>query len=412
MNDLDYDELDKAVNSLVSSGPVPVDHSLTEDKTIDFDKKTDHPSIVGQTAPRLVKPTVSPMVTGNVGGRYMDVVPPTLKGRAKPLTEKPVSRQGVTIASSSQNLPSSSPVTQPMPQPLVDNTAPLVSGNAPIQSPTPIQPVAPSSIAMPDPVDLVKNDNPIVAAPTNAESDSEDADIDQISNDINATLNQAASSSPDSPFLSGAKVDKRPLGAFSADEPNQPKPIEIGESADTTDKAVTVVKENDSKQDATMTKEVNSITPLPAELSNDLLSIESNAVMPGDVNSAEQSRPVDNHVESSIVKPAPSKEPSEESSVNANMPKGDVAVASDTPTAKPKESANQSDASAYSQHPSADGQTISGAVYDTNSYNNNLLHPAKKKSGVMMIVWIVLLLVVGAASGAAIYYFVLPQMTL
>ncbi len=50
----------------------------------------------------------------------------------------------------------------------------------------------------------------------------------------------------------------------------------------------------------------------------------------------------------------------------------------------------------------------SGAIYDTETYHQPVVHPVKRKSGGLVALWIVLLVVVGAAAGAAVYFFVLP----
>jgi len=61
----------------------------------------------------------------------------------------------------------------------------------------------------------------------------------------------------------------------------------------------------------------------------------------------------------------------------------------------------------YKEQPSSNQE--SGAMYDTESYHQALTAPVKKKSGWMTLVWILLLIALGAGAGWAVYTYVLPM---
>ena len=50
------------------------------------------------------------------------------------------------------------------------------------------------------------------------------------------------------------------------------------------------------------------------------------------------------------------------------------------------------------------GDHSNGSIYDTAAYHKPLAHPAKKKSGWLWVIWVVLLLLVGGGGAAALYY--------
>lgn len=315
MKDLDFDELDRAVNSLIST---PVSNNSTEvvEKVVELDSTNTQPvsSPVVAQAPTIT-PSVAtkPTILGRTStGRFMDFVPQSSNTRVSITAPARTSRQGVAVA------------------PVSDVATKTISA-------APAQPSS-STNTWPDPIDY--NNPP-----------------------------KTSTESTDSPFLSGAKVDKRPLGAFS-DEPQQ-------SAAE-----IIIPQQNPVEQLANSTLGIKPIvdhTPLPAELDGDLLSIESN----GDSKI----------IDTPIVPAAP--------------------VPSDTPApevvSQPTNTPAVSIAQQYQEKPST-GDQKNGAIYDTDSYHKALLHPAKKKSGWLIVLWVSILLVVGAAAGAAVYFLVLPKL--
>lgn len=158
-----------------------------------------------------------------------------------------------------------------------------------------------------------------------------------------------------SPFLPGAKVEKRPLGG--------PAPVpETGFIED-------------------------SLAPVPEEElleAPDEPRIEAHT-MPDPIDFAEQSA----SAASEETAPEASKE--EEHYVVEEPTETQVGPVAITP--QYTERATTADAP--------------GAIYDTEAYHQPLAHPAKKRSGVWVAVWILLLVILGAGAGAAAYLFFL-----
>jgi len=157
----------------------------------------------------------------------------------------------------------------------------------------------------------------------------------------------------ESPFLPDAKVEKRPLGAFAdtaslpdapAVEPSEQSPPDDGD------------------------RPINTDIPLPAELQDDLLSIESNEDTAEVVTNSE-----------------PSVEPKVQEAAVGTM-------------SIPQQ---------YVEQPST-GDKPAGSIFDIDAYRKPAVHSKKTKSGWMVVMWIVLLLILGAGVGAAFYFYLLP----
>jgi len=374
MKDLDFDELDRAVNSLITSAPVATSNEVPE-KTLELESgpveellsatNIDQPTSIPVTTPVA---TASPMVARRSTGRFMDVVPPSVNTRVAVAAPERVSREGATIA------------------PIAPVVATQTESVTPIETVEPTAPAAKSD--WPDPIDFKGLDLNEAPEPVlePVVDDNEDADIDQINNEITNTMNQSNDEALDSPFISGTKVEKRPLGAFSDGVPtttSQPEPV-----------AETPVSDSSSASTEGISTVIPT-TPFPAELSDDLLSIESG-------ESVEQPSAVETVV-------APAVEPVKEVSAPATEP---VAAAPIIPTitvADNQPTGSTSIAQQYTEQPSSGDQTT-GAIYDTDAYHKALVTPSNKKSSWLWIVWIIILLVVGAGAGAAVYFFVLPSL--
>ncbi len=366
MQDLDFDELDKAVNSLVQNTiPTLTPDSEPQDTILDLGSgKISMPDMTTQSVITPISnatPVQSPLAGRRSNGRFMDVVPPSSNTRVNPTMPERVSRQGVTL----------DPIDNNLPMIPADESLPAVADDV-------------KNTQWPDPINFQSNNQDQSSEPV--KEDNEDADIDRISNDIDNTINQSLNEPQDSPFLSGAKVDKRPLGAFSSDQPAQI----VSESVDKP------LEHTDLAQDTQPQTEIASV--IPAELHPDLLSIESDSTtvpdVPGmhDVNQFKPEPSVVAVSTSSVVNTTVvAAAPVVEASVSTNQPEGPVSITQQ-----------------YSEQPSTGDQTT-GAIYDTDSYHKAILAPTKKKSGWMIVLWITVLVVVGAGAGAAVYFFVLPR---
>ncbi|MFZ3010228.1 MAG: hypothetical protein WA030_04425 [Candidatus Microsaccharimonas sp.] len=306
MQDIDFDELDRAVSSTLSPTP-PSD----AEKTDAAPASTSNP-----VTPQPVAPAAR-----RSSGRFMDVVHPSSDMR---------------------------PAERP------ERSAP--------RPPEPVQQeperTAPATTDWPDPLDFHGfKDEPKVETPKpELESTSPDDD---------------SSRTPlESPFLTDAKVEKRPLGAFSVN--------------DTPTLSDQIDAENAAEIEAVEAEDV----PLLEAPDEELLAAETEAKEEPLVT---DEVPVED--EKPEVEEAPKEEP-EETSVPL--------VAFEEPTGP------QSITQQYKEQPSSN-QT-SGAIYDTEAYHQPLVHTAKKKSGVLVVIWILALILVGAGAGAGMYFFVLPML--
>ena len=325
MKEFDFDELDRAVNSqLTGNGAAgPVDDEV----------------VIAQPEQVQPQPTTQPLATRRSSGRFMDVVHPSSDMRTKTVPARHIAREGLNIP------PSRSTTFEPD-----------VS----------YQPLQPAVSDWPDPLDF-KPSNPSITPTTTIEASQnvkpateteEDIDIDQIAESINKTFrqDQDAIAPLESPFLADAKVDKRPLGAFSGEAGPAVEPSPMANWAPDPDMPTSTSEDNP----------VSSEESLPAELQDDLLLIESGVEVTEKTKLDEQTAPVD-------------------------APSG--------PTSIPQQ---------YTEQPRTDDKPTA-AIFDTDDYHKPLSHPAKKKSGWWLVLWIALLLVVGAGAGAAVFFFVLPK---
>jgi hypothetical protein len=310
MKDIDFDEIDRAVNS------VAPDNSDENDKTEDTTVQSDTPE------PSKPTPQTTPALAGRrSSGQFMDVVHPSSNMRRAPINMpmRPAPNQNIT------------PETPPEP---------------PVEEPKPIEAELPTP--------TIPNDGW-----GNPKSEDEDADIDKISEDITNELDHKSDELPDTPFISGTKVEKRPLGAFSTEPPVEVAETDLDSQTDL-----------DDEKDGT----------LPDELQDKLLSIESKESTAGPEPQIETAEPVE---------------------------KPEVTEKAEPPATETKPAVATSITQQYEEKPST-GDRDSGPIYDTNSYHKPLVSPAKKKSSWKIIIWILGILIVGVGAGVLVYYFVKP----
>lgn len=306
MKDIDFDELDRAVNSLINPSTTPSSATAIQIPTTDT------------TATLTTSPpsSVTPLGQRRSSGRFMDVVHPSSDMRSSSVAARSISTEPVTTP----------PTSQPV-QPAIE-----------LEKPSPA--------TWPDPIDISSLETPVSNSETNGPLES--------------------------PFLTDAKVEKRPLGAFSGD---------IHESAPTVpltpiDTSLKVEGPSSVTTDESRLSDhpIETDTPLPAELQAGLLSIESNE------------------------DPAITKSDSSVSMVES------MSTLEPTTLTGPTSIVKQ-----YTEQPST-GDKPAGTIFDTAAYKKPQPHSGKKKSGWLIVLWIVLLLAFGAGVGAAVYFFVLPHL--
>lgn len=254
------------------------------------------------------------------------------------------------------------------------------------------------------PISFMPITNPVSSPVNNTTVENNDLDIDKISDEIDRTLKIAPNDSQDSPFLMDAKVEKRPLNALASEQntniPSQPvDPIKFS--------SIGIGVEVQEKVD----------TPLPAELQNDLLSIEAGEVTKNNEVDVPDNNDNDELTETEAEEASPRDNPASGEEIEKQQI-SDNDSASFGPESSPIDSIGSNSAKPlvptsihqqYAELPNTGDREI-GAIYDTNSYHTPMASPIKKKSGWMWVVWIALLMIVSVGAGVAVYFFVLPQL--
>lgn len=386
MNELDFDELDKAVNSLMSGMDTtkrntalddPVDNVIALTPSAPADTPSTDPAAV--STPEVATPEIAPVDTPAGAprpaqplavkrrGKFMDMIHPS--SDMKTTTPVP-KREGVSLQPSSPFVPpalsqlgatEATPGTEMKSEP----QAPVVDVVTPAQpeSESSAEPVeAPKKSEWPDPIDMAPT-APSVSDEPSAESAPAVTETTEVPAEV---LNEVAKPAGDeplsSPFLPDAKVEKRPLGGGAAD-------LSVGMSeVEATETPATVAP-------------AEPIAPvqLPEELKTDVMALESTSTK------ADDAAPVE--TETAPVFPGVETEPPKEE-----------AVKKDTPQAGGGSIPQQ-----YAEQPST-GDRSNAPIYDTSTHQP-LSAPTKKASPLKWIILMLVLLIVGAIGGAAYFYF-------
>ena len=362
VKDIDFDELDRAVNSAISKNNIVNDESLTSTPVL-TDDPTTNSTPTPQTTPAAPLMPSRQAISRPATGRFMDMVHSSNNMRVS-VPERPTLRT----------------VLSPIPAPAL----------TPVSTPSVISPLQNLTS------DITKNDN-------------SDVDIDRISDEIDQTLN-VTSDVQESPFLPGAKVEKRPLNAFT---PQQ-----------NIDQEVLVEPIKVAPIDDMLNGQDKIETPLPAELQSDLLSIEASevakmdeAAIPDDFENEEPAEATDSDASQEIAEEATTESqyapieqndiPTKEEAIDNITP--DLTLESTSPINTQNPIVSTSIQQQYTELPDTNEKEI-GSIYDTNSYHKAMAPLPKKKSGWMWIIWIALLMIVSVGAGVAVYFFVLPQL--
>lgn len=334
MKDIDFDELDKAVNSLMASTAPASQSAPAVEPT---------PAAPDATGPALAVPTQTVALPADAAssvpvtvasrppapavrrtGRFMDMV--NTPSEPKPRPAAAPSREGLSISPRTE---------QPAPQPSVQADMPATpeaTTAAPVTTDT-----------MPDPLDVMMQQAPQGDAP--GVQDSEPAD--------SAPAPQTPLAS-ESPFITDAKVEKRPLNSDSVVD-SEPAPMDLSAVLnDTPDDAPA-----DKAEETPRTADEPPASPQVPELDNELVAIESGATIPATESAGDAAAPA--------------------------VPLGATSI--------PQQ---------YAAQPSS-GDQSHAAIYDASQYPDPIKHPAKSKSGWLWVLWVILLLGIGAGGAVLLY---------
>lgn len=428
MKELDFDELDKAVNSLMggkksSNQPaspansdeeptVTITPTLKQNDRPDFGKlneqiaeNTSVDNSAAKERPAQMQPSRSLSPAARRGGRFMDVMHPST---TKPADAKKVSREGVNIqpattGQNSQPVVSSEPSVKPISTASAEQSTQIANETTSQESSAAIH----SQVGeWPDPIDM-----------HTARSENKAITQDQDTSPQSTSYDAAPLTSP---FLADTKVEKRPLGSMTPAEPS----FSGSDMENADDKAEYSASNGDST--AQLPAQPSDVqAPLPEELHGELMAIESGnrELMPienkqkiTEVTALEPAEepPVDATRDNVTTAEAHDDDASQEAEKplvdETNEQTEPVYAASEntaqtspSPYGAREMSASPSIPQQYKEQPST-GDQSSGAIYDTENYHEPLSHPAKKKSGWMWVIWILLILIIGAGGGAAIYF--------
>lgn len=365
MKDIDFDELDRAVSSVLEpvadkkpapeeAAPAEVAPAATEPE------KAPEVAPAPEAAPAVVEttPAVEPEATAAPAaktplaikrrGQFMDVVHPSSDmTTSKPDDAPAAPTRKVTLAPLSASVvPEDAPesVTPSTEAPAATAMPDPTEAMTPAEVQTPVETVepAPADVVMPDPLDVMETQEETKDAASAEVSAIEDTTVDpNESLDTNAESAEGEAASA-TPFLTDTKVDKRPLDAFSPDE----APAELATAAP-----------------------VVASEPLPPELQADVIAVESN--------------PSERMDEEKEEAGADEKKESSESGFNASIPQ---------------------------QYASTDGAASDDhSIFDTREYHQPLTPAKTKKRGLPG--WLVAILVIfllaglGAAGGYFWFYY-------
>jgi len=405
MKDIDFDELDKAVNSLM--GKNAQKEATPNTPAAPPVKESDMPLTAAPVSPGTIKPksevatnpdtqpaivppqssqsqTASPARSGmpasRRSGRFMDVVPKKPTQQQAP--SRPTSREGVTIAPRPDVEPSTVSSTPAASLP-IQPTTPVSS--TPETTPSVPEAAAPAS-DWPDPIDMhsfaKQKQEPTPMTPPVSEKPEETPE--KQSEEEQKPADQPLSS----PFLPDAKVEKRPLGSAAPMIPMVAPEHELQAATPDDSEAQLPAKPSDVQEP-------------PEEFRGDLMQVEADTHM--GVPKTDQTHPIDEKPEDE-KSVSPDLSTSEKSSETKETSKPvEVSTAEDEKSSTESHVGRISIPQQYKEQPSS-GEKESGAIYDTDTYHQPLAHPAKKKSGWLWVLWIVLILIVGAGAGMALYF--------
>lgn len=343
MNEFDFDELDRAVSSVLG-----VKNPATE--TADpIDASTEKPSVApAQEESESIDKTTGPIASKRSKGRFMDIVPPSYEKKQAEVAKQP-SREAALI--------------QP---PAATSAAP----EAPVGAAKSIDGVA-KPLARPE----------SVAAAIEPEDTTEEVDPDTHLDNVMTELDNLDTADDDdsellpiSPFVTGASPDKRPLGSpgdAPVDEPaDEPEPTAKEINHEMNQAIQDALSEPASGLDTGMVADKTTTEPeleaapeavLPEELRADIVAVEAAEIGGADTKKVED-------------------EAASAASIGAIKPQY---------ATKPGRAATEQPAA---------------AVFDTTDYE--AAKPVKKESsGWVSVLIITGLVLLGAGAGAAAYYF-------
>ena len=384
MKDLDFDELDRAVSSLLGAketgvaeetSGTEVTSKVTESAGVS-DMATTPDEATSSNAPIEKKP----LVERRPAGRFMDVMHSSsdMKSRPKPTT---VSHKATTVAplgghddenkTESDMTEGSTPIAPPDTEDAMPRDANDVLGA--------------DQHTFPDPLDfhnfsMEDTGEAALVEPTSQEAEKEKSDhdlaLDKVANELNGIDGLVAKDeeavSVDTPFLNGSTIEKRPLGAFSVNTEDVDTSLLSVEEASTE-----LTEESDDASDK------DGVNPTIEAVSEEKIddSVHDDMLIERDAQTLLDADVVPEELKGDIIA-------IEASSV-------------ETPAA-PSLAGGSIQPQYTEKAPKTDSEPT--PVFDTTQYHQPLKHAPKQKSGWLGVVLIIVFIMVGIGVGAAMYF--------
>lgn len=256
MSDLDFEELDKAVNSLVGGTPK--------------DEKKEEPAVVPKSIESTPKPEEETPASANLpsrrAGRFMDMKHDS-SDMTKDTSPSLMTSTKTTIAPISKDV-KAEPKKESQPEEISPKNDWDNSDNKKDEDEA-----SSSSANMPDPIDHFENqqkekdDKPKEASkPDDGDSDKKDEPELKFEETDNKRDEHEKDDKKPSPFIDDAKVEKRPLGGFSSESTIDPEKKDDKDSSEGGE-----AKDGEEKP----TEAPAAPIELPPELDKNLVAIEA-----------------------------------------------------------------------------------------------------------------------------------------
>ncbi|HET6622871.1 MAG TPA: hypothetical protein VFG56_02975 [Candidatus Saccharimonadales bacterium] len=403
-NDIDFDELDKAVGAVLNTGaaakpsddakpqPVvpttpakPVSNSVEE--AIPVAKATVSPE-KPSTSKKPAKPA-SPALKRS-SGRFMDMVHPSAD--MKKSNTPSVKRDGNKLQPISKDIKAEDSAPEPT------SPAPAVMSKSDYEPGPPAADLAATGfVSMPDD-DKAANAKSEWPDPLEVDKPTDGSPVEEPT--MLASSESAvpeASQSADGPFLSDQKVEKRPLGAFALD----------GKSDEATAEPI------QTETNPVVQPGETSSSPVPQELQPEAVKVEASDVP----EPAEDDAPLSDKLGDTSLKSEASTTTTEQTKEHgklddASSKTDDNQAEPSSDTKSPVDTVNLSGQSIAPQYkPQAtdnDSAEAASSVFDTKEYHQPLAPSAAKhglKKVTSVIGLIILLVLIGAAIGYAYYVY-------
>lgn len=402
MTELDFEELDKAVNDLMQEGDSVPPPAGNDQKPVSVAAAPAQGTDDQQTQ-ETPTPAAAPLAVKR-RGRFMDMIAAPAGAKTQ-LADNAPKRVGITIAEPDaktdepeQNVPSDTEQ-----QPVSDDSAMVETIlSAPEQeNNTDEYPNHADETEIADETLQEQTDTSDYAAnPSPVHEWPEAQEVTDVTNESEANDDrddQTASNSDDAVVPADEPAEPAGEEAESQDGTDEGEADKPAEPGNTDDQLTTVVAPDEPE--AAPEQQNNTAPTLPE-------SVMTSPFLP---DAKVEKRPLGGEqaadMEADQAVAAAPEIPPEYSAELMNLG-SDTDAADNTPSepaAKPDELAAQAAALPAQAVPVA-AATATGAIYDTDAYHAPI-KPAKTKNGWLTVIWILVLLIVGSLAGAAYFYF-------